>query len=73
MVLLKKIAQKLGLSEETVLNYFGGAHYNRYSTTGIHTEKGPDGGIVCIDDSTILELALKIIEESQTLQNEQNN
>lgn len=70
---IKKIAQKLGLSEETVLNYFGGAHYNQHSTTGIHTEKGPDGGIVCIDDSTILELALKMIEESQTEQNGQNN
>lgn len=61
---LKKIADKLGLTEEAVRNYFGGTYYNQQSTTGIHTEKGPDGGIVCIDDSTILELALKIIDES---------
>lgn len=60
---LKKIADKLGITEESVRNYFGGTYYNQQSTTGIHTEKGPDGGIVCIDDTTILELALKIIDE----------
>jgi len=67
---LKQIADKLGLTEETVRNYFGGTYYNQQSTTGIHTEKGPDGGIVCIDDTTILDLALKIIEESSVEKNE---
>ncbi|MCX7861681.1 MAG: DNA-binding protein [Bacteroidales bacterium] len=66
---IKKIADRLGLTEETVLNYFGGTHYDQYSTTGIHTEKGPDGGIVCIDDSTILDLAMKMIEETDAEQN----
>jgi hypothetical protein len=66
---LKKIADKLGLTEESVRNYFGGTYYNQHSTTGIHTEKGPDGGIVCIDDSTILELALKIIDENSIEKN----
>jgi predicted transcriptional regulator YheO len=66
---IKKIADRLGLSEDTVKNYFGGTHYDKYSTTGIHTEQGPDGGIVCIDDSTILELALKMIEEAKNENN----
>ncbi|NSW44210.1 MAG: DNA-binding protein [Bacteroidales bacterium] len=66
---LKKIAEKLNLPEETIRNYFGGTSYNNQSTTGIHTEQGPDGGIVCIDDTTILDLALKIIEESSVEKN----
>lgn len=66
---LKRIADKLGLPEETVQNYFGGTKYNQDSVTGIHTEKGLDGGIVRIDDSTILELALKIIAESSLEKN----
>ena len=66
---IKTIADKLGLTEEMVKNYFGGTQYNKDSTTGIHTEKGPDGGVVCIDDSTILELALKIIEENNNEKN----
>lgn len=66
---LKKIADRLGLSEETVRNYFGGAKYDQESVTGIHTEKGPDGGVVRIDDSTILELALSIIDEASKEKN----
>lgn len=69
---IKKIADKLGLSEDMVKNYFGATHYNKNSTTGIHTEQGPDGGIVCIDDSTILELALKMIEETRKEENGRN-
>lgn len=61
---LKKIADKLGMPEEAVRNYFGGTYYSQQSTIGIHAEKGPNGGVVCIDDSTILELALKIINET---------
>ena len=70
---IKKIAKKLNLSEEMVKNYFGGTQYNQQSVTGIHTEKGPDGGIVCIDDTTILELALSMIEESKAEKNGQNH
>ncbi|MDR2126176.1 MAG: DNA-binding protein [Prevotellaceae bacterium] len=61
----QKIADKLGISVDTVRNYFGGKHYEG-SYIGIHFEQGPDGGIVSIDDPTILNLAKKIIAEAST-------
>ena len=32
-------------------------------SVGIHLEPGPDGGLVMIDDTTVLERALKILDE----------
>jgi len=62
---MQAIAERLGISIETVRNYFGGTHYNEGSVAGLHMEQGPDGGIVDIDDTTILEIARKMIEENQ--------
>ena len=53
----QRIADELGLKVETVRNYFGGANYENGRSAGIHIEPGPDGGIVEIDDTTILEKA----------------
>lgn len=60
---IKIIAQRLSISEDTVRNYFGGCH-NRGECIGMHIEQGPDGGIVSLDDTTILELAMDIIKFS---------
>ena len=54
-------AVRLGLSVETVRNYFGGQNYRDGKSCGIHVEPGPDGGIVKLDDTTILDMALEII------------
>jgi AcrR family transcriptional regulator len=62
---MKAIAERLGISIETVRNYFGGTHYNEGDVPGLHIEQGPDGGIVDIVDTTILEIARKMIEENQ--------
>ncbi len=59
-----KIARKLEINEETVRNYFGGWNYDRGESIGIHLEQGPDGGLVTFDDTTILELAEKMIAAS---------
>jgi hypothetical protein len=56
------IAEALSLDVETVRNYFGGANYDRGKSVGIHIEQGPDGGIVELDDTTILDMAREILE-----------
>ncbi len=60
---MHRIADKLDMNVETVRNYFGGANYNKGESVGIHMEQGPDGGIVTLDDTTILDLAIEIREE----------
>ncbi|MDL2256614.1 DNA-binding protein [Bacteroidales bacterium OttesenSCG-928-I14] len=61
---VRRIAEELGLSVETVRNYFGGMTQTAGDNGGIHIEPGPDGGIVMLDDPTILEKALVILGES---------
>lgn len=60
---MQKIADKLDLNVETVRNYFGGTNYTNGESVGIHLEPGPDGGIVTLDDTTILEIAQEIAGE----------
>ncbi|GAB6012429.1 DNA-binding protein [Viscerimonas tarda] len=62
---IHNIANQLNLSVETVRNYFGGHNYNKGESCGIHLEPGPNGGIVAIDDTTILDIALGIIEKNK--------
>jgi len=58
-----KIADELGLNVDTVRNYFGGSNYENGETAGLHIEPGPDGGIVLIEDETILNKAKVILGE----------
>jgi len=60
-----RIADELGLTVETVRNYFGGQNYRDGKSCGIHIEPGPDGGIVVLDDIDILDRALKIVAENE--------
>jgi hypothetical protein len=60
---MKRIAEKLDLNEETVRNYFGGRNYDKGQSMGVHFEQGPGGGIVTIDDTTILDLAKQMIKD----------
>jgi hypothetical protein len=61
---IHKIAEDLNLSVETVRNYFGGSNYEKGVAVGFHTEQGPDGGIVEIDDTTIFDKAVSLLEEA---------
>lgn len=62
----QRIADKLGLSVETVRNYFGGYNYRDGKSIGVHIEPGPDGGLVMLDDTLILDLALEILEDKKS-------
>jgi hypothetical protein len=58
---ISQIAKEFGIEVETVRNYFGGANYDRGKSVGLHIEPGPDGGVVLLDDSTILDRAQELI------------
>ncbi|MBK7939280.1 MAG: DNA-binding protein [Lewinellaceae bacterium] len=59
---IHRIAEELNLDEQTVRNYFG-AHSKGGQIVEWHLEPGPGGGIVHLEDTTILNRALQIIEE----------
>ena len=60
---IKKIAESLQVSEDTVRNYFGASNYSSGDCVGIHLEQGPGGGIVSLDDTTIFDMAISILED----------
>ena len=63
---MHRIADELNMSVETVRNFFGGHNFVNGQSVGIHLEPGPDGGLVMLDDTTVLDKALQILEESQS-------
>lgn len=60
-----RIADELGVTVETVRNYFGGQNFKEGKSCGIHIEPGPDGGLVVLDDTAILDRALEILDENR--------
>lgn len=62
---MHKIADKLNVTVQTVRNYFGGVNYEYGKNMGIHIETGPDGGIVVLDDPTIYDMAVEILQEKE--------
>ncbi len=59
---IAQIADKLNVTPQTVRNYFGGTNYEFGKNCGVHIEPGPDGGIVVLDDTTIYDMAVEIIQ-----------
>ena len=60
---MHRIADELGLDVDTVRNFFGGQNFAEGKSVGLHIEPGPDGGLVMIDETTVLDSALKILDE----------
>lgn len=62
---IARIADKLNITAQTVRNYFGGSNYKFGKNCGVHIEPGPAGGIVVLDDTTIYDMAVAILEEEE--------
>jgi hypothetical protein len=58
---MHRIADELNMTVETVRNFFGGHNFKN----GKSVEPGPDGGLVMLDDTTVLEKALQILRETE--------
>ncbi len=66
---IRRIAEELNISEQTVRNYFGASKFAEGSTTGNHLQPGPEGGIVHIEDNSILQAAYRILGKGAEVQN----
>lgn len=62
---VSRIARRLNISEQSVRNYFGATKLDDGETIGVHIEPGPGGGVVHLDDDTILTAAQEILAELQ--------
>lgn len=63
---VKRIAESLDIEEQTVRNYFGANKFQNGAITGKHVQPGPNGGIVSLRDTTILDAAMNILKEVET-------
>lgn len=62
---IHQLAKELNLTVETVWNYFGGHSYKDGESCGVHIEAGPNGGIVLLEDTAILDMALEMIDKDK--------
>ncbi len=65
---VSKIASELNLEEQTVRNFFGAKKFDSGKVAEWHLQPGPDGGIMTINDTTILDVANRIILKNQEAQ-----
>lgn len=56
------IAEELGITADDVRDFFRGT---ASGDTGYHLEPGPEGGIVVLADTRILEVALRLVWETK--------
>lgn len=62
---VSRIAETLKVDEQTVRNYFGAKKFINGDVADMHIQPGPNGGIVHLEDTTILDLALEMIKNSR--------
>ena len=60
---MHRIADELGFDVNTIRNFFGGQNFKNGQSVGLHIEPGPDGGLVILDDTTVLDRAIEILNE----------
>ena len=61
---MRRIAEQLGMEDDTIRNFFGGYNFKDGKSIGVHFEPGPNGGVVELDDTTVLDKALDILRET---------
>jgi hypothetical protein len=61
---IRRIAKALAKDEQTVRNFFGGNKF-KGAMQDWHLEQGPNGGIVSIKDTSIIDMARSILREPQ--------
>lgn len=62
---IERIAGELDMDPDRVRNYFGGDHFDSdQAISGVHFEKGANGGVVNIENTRILEVARRIVAEA---------
>jgi hypothetical protein len=64
---IARIAQEFNMEEEAVRNYFGGGHYKNGQLAEFHLESGYGGGVVHLEDTSIFNRALELIEGDKAL------
>ena len=62
---IHRIARELDMNVESVWNYFGGYSHRDGRPMGVHLEPGAGGGVVALDDTRILDLARRILDEKR--------
>ncbi len=66
---VKRIADSLNIDEQTVRNYFGAHKVDDGGIVDQHIPPGPEGGIVHLEYTTIYEMAMDILKETEHNQN----
>ncbi|MBK8443885.1 MAG: DNA-binding protein [Sphingobacteriales bacterium] len=61
---MRMIAKKSGYDEETVRSYFGGDPLHCGDIPNIHYEKGPNGGLVRLEDDRLYYMAKEILDKA---------
>ena len=67
---ISKIASELNLEEQTVRNFFGAKKFKDGDVAAWHLQPGPDGGIMNIKDTTIIDLAKRMIDDTNVVANQ---
>lgn len=66
---MERIAQELHIEVDAVRNYFGAEHFEAPGKIAdVHFEKGIGGGVVRLEDTAILQSAMRILEELKQTQ-----
>ncbi len=63
---VKRIANELNIDEQAVRNYFSAGRNGKGNVEDIYVEPGPNGGVVHIENTAILEAAKRILSQAKS-------